>query len=84
MCVCTHTQSCQVIVNLDDILDCVSKSADNTVNDMNNSIGGNLVAIDNPAAVHSHHLHITYTSMLYHWKVFLVQLQGDCYDNTEG
>lgn len=64
----THAQSRQVIVNLNDILDCVSNGTDNTVNDMHNSIGGNLVAIDNPSAVHSHHLHTTYT-MLNHRKV---------------
>lgn len=61
-----YTQGCQVIVNLNDILDCVANSFDNTVNDMHNSIGGNLVTMDNPGAVHSHHLHKTFTSMLYH------------------
>lgn len=81
--VCTHTQSCQVIFNLDDILNCVSNSADDTVNDMHNSIGGNLVAVDNPGTVHSHHLHIPYTWLLYQWKGFLAKLQQDCHDNTE-
>ncbi len=60
VCVCTYTQSYQVIINLNNILDCVSDSVDDTVNDVNNSIGGNLVAIDDPSAVHSHHLHIVY------------------------
>lgn len=57
---CTHTESCQVVVDLDDILDRASNSTDNTVNDMNNSVGGHLVAVDNPGAVHSHHLDITF------------------------
>lgn len=57
---CTHTESCQVVVDLDDILDWVSSSTDNTVNDVNDSIGGHLVAVDNPGAVHSHNLDITF------------------------
>lgn len=56
---CTHIQSCQVFLNRNDILDGISNSADDTVNDMDNSIGCNLVAIDNPGTVHRHHLHIT-------------------------
>lgn len=63
---CTHIQSGQVIINCNFIFDCASNSADNAVNDVHNSIGCNLVAIDNPGTVHSHHLHITYTSMLWH------------------
>lgn len=65
----THTQSCQVIVNLDDILDGVSNSADDTVNNMHNTIGGNLVTMDNPGTIHSHHLYITYQSILHQWMI---------------
>lgn len=61
---CTHIQSGQVIINLNSILDCVSNSADDTVNDMHDSIGCNLVAIDNPGTVDRHHLHITHTLSL--------------------
>lgn len=65
---CTHTESCQIIVNLKDIPDGISNSADDTVNDMHNSIGCNLVAIDNSGAVHSHHLHVTSPLVLYLFK----------------
>lgn len=52
----THAQGRQFIVIFDNILDRVSNSADNTVNHMHNSIGCNLVAVDNPGTVDCHHL----------------------------
>lgn len=79
----TYTQSGQVIVNLNDVLDGVSNSTDDSVNDMHNTIGCNLVAIDDPGTVHSHHLHRTLTLMLSPEKPS-VQLRGNGYSHPIG
>lgn len=60
---CTHTQGCQVIVNLNDILNSVSNSTDDAVDDMHDSICGDLVGVDDPGAVHSHYLYTTSVSV---------------------
>lgn len=56
----TYRQGCQVIVNLNVILNSASNTSDDTVNDMDDSIGCYLVTIDNPCTVHSHHLWAIY------------------------
>lgn len=56
--ICTHVQGWQIIFNFNEVLNRVSNSADNTVNDMHNSIGCNLVAVDYPGTVDCHHLYV--------------------------
>lgn len=56
----TYAKSCQVVVDFNDVLDCVSDSADNAVDNVNDSVGGHLVAVNNPSAVHGHHLDCAY------------------------
>ena len=61
----TYAQSCQVVIDLDEILHGVSNGADHAVNDVHNSVGGNLITVDDPGTIHSHHLHKRRTSVLY-------------------
>lgn len=53
----TYIESGEVIVNLNDILNGVAHGSDDTVDDVHHSVGGNLVAMDDPGTVHRHDLH---------------------------
>lgn len=52
----TYAQSTQVIVHFDHILNSVANSCDDAVNDVDHSIGGHLVTVNDSGTVHCDNL----------------------------
>lgn len=52
----TYAQSTQVFVHFDHILNSVANSCDDAVNDVDHSIGGHLVTVNDPGTVHCDNL----------------------------
>lgn len=52
----TYVQRRQIILNFKHILNGVANSSDDTIDDMHHTIGGNLVPMNDPGTVDSHHL----------------------------
>lgn len=52
----THIQRVQVIINLDHVLHGGPDGADDTVDHVDDAVGGHLVAVDDPGTVDGHHL----------------------------
>lgn len=73
----TYAESCQVVIDFNDVLDRVSNSADNAVDNVNNSVCGHLVAVNNPSAVHGHHLDCAYVVKI------VLRLCQKCQNDTD-
>lgn len=54
----TYSKRRKIIFDLNEILNSISNSGQDTINDMNNTIGSNLVAMDDPGTVNSNNLYL--------------------------
>lgn len=53
---CTHTQRLQIIVNVEDRVHVVGDGGDDSIDHVDNAVGGVLVRFDQTSAVHRHNL----------------------------
>lgn len=53
-----YSKRWKLILDFNEILNGISNSSQDTIDDMNNAIGSNLVAIDDPGTVNSNNLYL--------------------------
>lgn len=53
----TYIKGGELIIDIQNLLDGVAHSTDDPINDVHHTVGGHLITVDDPGAIHRHNLH---------------------------